>query len=130
MCGVITTDVSITTEALSSHAAQLTQTMMSASCRFVNGINQKFIQFSTTTGMRRKVKRIVSKEIRPIFSTTVDPSEYDIDAQMERMVKLANKDAACFVDMDVGKVWGLYQAWKRLVNAGNQGQLPRKGTDE
>ena len=80
--------------------------------------------------MRRKVKRIVSKEIRPIFSTTVDPSEYDIDAQMERMVKLANKDAACFVDMDVGKVWGLYQAWKRLVNAGNQGQLPRKGTDE
>ena len=62
------------------------------------------------------MKRIVRKEIRPIFSTTVDPSEYDIDAQMERMVKLANRDAACFVEMDVGKVWGLYQEWKRLAN--------------
>ena len=76
------------------------------------------------------MKRIVRKEIRPIFSTTVDPSEYDIDSQMESMVKLANRDAAFFVEMDVGKVWGLYQAWKRLANVRNQGQLLRKGTHE
>jgi hypothetical protein len=59
------------------------------------------------------VKAIVRKEIRPIFSTTIDPSEYNIDAQMESMVKRANRDRACFVEMDVGKIWGLYQAWKR-----------------
>lgn len=59
------------------------------------------------------MKAIVRKEIRPIFSTTIDPSEYNIDAQMESMVKRANRDRACFVEMDVGKIWGLYQAWKR-----------------
>jgi hypothetical protein len=52
-----------------------------------------------------------------MFSTTVDPSEYDIDEQMERMVKQSNKNRECFTEMDVGKVWGLYLAWKRLLTA-------------
>ena len=52
--------------------------------------------------------------IRPLFSTTVDPSEYDIDADMERMVILANKNRECYSHMDVGKIWGLYQAWKKV----------------
>ena len=63
--------------------------------------------------MRAK-RVIVEREVRPIFSTTVDPSEYDIDAQMKRMVKLANENRESFTEMDVGKMWGLYQAWKRL----------------
>ena len=63
------------------------------------------------------MKRIVRKEIRPIFSSTVDPSEYDIKEQMERMVKLANKNKECFCEMDVGKIWGLYLAWKCLANS-------------
>lgn len=54
--------------------------------------------------------------IRPMFSTTVDPSEYDIDADMERMVNLANKNRECYSPMDVGKVWGLYLAWKKVRN--------------
>ena len=75
------------------------------------------------------MKHTVRKAIRPIFSTSVDPSEYDIDAQMERMVKLANRDAACFVEMDVGKVWGLYQAWKRLANAEHHARPEAKRKD-
>lgn len=54
------------------------------------------------------------KEINPLYTTVVDPSEYDIEGQMVRMVKLANRDREGFVDMDVGKVWGLYLAWKEL----------------
>jgi hypothetical protein len=56
------------------------------------------------------------KPIRPMFSTTIDPSEYGIKTQMEDMVKSANKHKKCFIEMDVGKIWGLYQAWDRLTN--------------
>jgi hypothetical protein len=57
------------------------------------------------------------KEIHPIFSTTVDPSEYDIDGQMRRMVRLANKNNESYTEMDIGKVWGLYLAWKRMASS-------------
>jgi DnaJ-class molecular chaperone len=70
------------------------------------------------------MKRLVRKEIRPIFSSTVDPSEYDIKGQMERMVQLANKNHECFCEMDVGKLWGLYLAWDRLANTQNSGGTP------
>ena len=56
----------------------------------------------------------MKKEIRPIYSTVVDPSEYNIDSQMRNMVKMANINRECWCDMDVGKVWGLYLAWKEL----------------
>ena len=56
----------------------------------------------------------MKREIRPMFSTTVNPLEYDIDGQMERMVKLSNKNRLGFIEMDVGKTWGLYLDWKRL----------------
>ena len=55
----------------------------------------------------------MATELRPIFSTTVDPSEYDIDQQMNTMVRLANKNCECYCMMDVGKIWGLYLAWRR-----------------
>lgn len=55
------------------------------------------------------------KIIRPIWITTVSPSEYAIDEQMKRMVTLANKNKQCFCDMDVGKVWGLYEEWKDVT---------------
>lgn len=61
----------------------------------------------------------VRKEIRPMWTTVVDPSEYDIDEQIEDMVKVANKSKECYTCMDVGKVFGLYQAWKRLANKGD-----------
>ena len=54
------------------------------------------------------------KEIRPMWTTTVDPGEYDIDVDMERMVELSNKSKEVYTSMDIGKVWGLYQAWKTL----------------
>lgn len=56
----------------------------------------------------------MNKKLRPMWTTTVDPSEYDIEYQMKRMVRLANKNRECFTPMDVGKVWGLYLAWKEL----------------
>ena len=61
------------------------------------------------------------EELRPMWTTTVDPSEYDIDEQMRRMVKLSNRNEAFFLEMDVGQVWGLYQAWKRLRDGQNNG---------
>lgn len=57
----------------------------------------------------------MSKDVRPIWTTTVAPYEYDIDGQMKRMVRLANKHHETFTPMDVGKVWGLYLAWKCLA---------------
>ena len=52
------------------------------------------------------------KDIRPMWSTTVDPSEYDIDGQMEDFVKAANKAKECYYGIDVGKLWGLYKSFK------------------
>ena len=49
-----------------------------------------------------------------MWTTTVDPSEYDIDADMKRMVKLSNKLKEVYTSMDIGKIWGLYEAWKIL----------------
>lgn len=60
------------------------------------------------------IKNLVIQEIKPLFCTTLDPSEYNINKQMEDMVKLANKYKKAYVEMDVGKVWGLYLAWKQL----------------
>ena len=51
-------------------------------------------------------------EPRPMWSTTVDPSEYDVDGQMEDFVKAANKAKECYYGIDVGKLWGLYKAFK------------------
>lgn len=54
------------------------------------------------------------KVIKPEWSTTVDPSEYDIDSQVKQAVKMANSKRATYIEFDVGKLWGLYQAWKCL----------------
>jgi len=51
-------------------------------------------------------------ELRPMWSTTVHPSEYDIDEQMRDFVKAANKANECYYGIDVGKLWGLYKAYK------------------
>jgi len=75
------------------------------------------LQASYLCRLKFKGRHAVKKQIHPMFSTTVDPSEYDIDEQMERMVKQSNKNRECFTEMDVGKVWGLYLAWKRLLTA-------------
>ena len=49
---------------------------------------------------------------RPKYCTIVDPSEYDIKSQMERMVRLANRNKEIYTPMDVGKTYGLYLAWQ------------------
>jgi hypothetical protein len=54
------------------------------------------------------------KPIRPIWTTTVDPSEYDYVAQFTQTVKWANKNKELYPPTDVGKVWGLVQAYQRL----------------
>lgn len=53
-------------------------------------------------------------EIRPQFSTTVEPSEYDIQSQMEEFVVLANEEKAFYFPADVGKIWGLFLDWKKV----------------
>lgn len=54
----------------------------------------------------------MNKNLRPLWSTIVDPSEYDFDKQMEDWLKDANADQADFHGIDVGKMWGLYLSWK------------------
>jgi hypothetical protein len=54
------------------------------------------------------------KPLRPIWTTTVDPSEYDYVAQFTQTVKWANKNKELYPPTDVGKVWGLVQAYQRL----------------
>ena len=51
---------------------------------------------------------------RLLQTTIVSPEEYDIEKQMADTVKLANKEMEAFVPVDVGKLIGLYQAWKQL----------------
>jgi len=55
-------------------------------------------------------------ELRPMWSTTVHPSEYDIDEQMRDFVKAANKAKECYYGIDVGKLWGLYTAYKEQAD--------------
>ena len=48
------------------------------------------------------------------WSTILPPEEYDIEWDMQRIVKLANTGRLLYISMDVGKLIGLYQAWKEL----------------
>ena len=56
-----------------------------------------------------------SEQLRPIWTTTVSPDEYDARAQFENAVKNANDGRSCFVEIDIGKVWGLFLAWESLA---------------
>lgn len=48
------------------------------------------------------------------WCTVVDPSEYDIEDDMKEMVKLANERKTLYILLDVGKILGLYLAYKEL----------------
>ena len=52
--------------------------------------------------------------LQPMWTTIVDPSEYDIESDMRRMIKLSNKYKECYTSMDIGKIIGLYLSWKEL----------------
>ena len=54
------------------------------------------------------------KEVTPMWTTVVDPGEYDYVGDFESMVNISNKKEQCYCDMDVGKVWGLVLAYKKL----------------
>ena len=54
------------------------------------------------------------KPLRPLWTTTCYPNEYDYYGQFSRMLKMANKNGEAFCEMDVGKVWGLVEAYKNL----------------
>lgn len=54
------------------------------------------------------------KELRPIWTTTVQPWEYNYQAQFAEAVKISNRLKETFVSMDIGKVWGLVQNHARL----------------
>jgi hypothetical protein len=47
-----------------------------------------------------------------MWTTVVDPTEYDIESDMKRMIKLSNENKECYTAMDIGKVVGLYLSWK------------------
>jgi hypothetical protein len=49
-----------------------------------------------------------------MLTTVVNPSEYDIESDMRRMIKLSNKNKECYTSMDIGKIIGLYLSWKEL----------------
>jgi len=52
--------------------------------------------------------------LRPLWTTTVHPDEYDYFEQFSTMVEIANENKETFCSMDVGKVWGLVLAYKEL----------------
>ena len=60
-------------------------------------------------------------KLRPKWMTVVDPSEYDVDKDMKQMVQLHNKSMELYLPMDVGKIWGLYLAWKKLREEADEG---------
>lgn len=57
----------------------------------------------------------VDKPLPRLYATTtVSPDAYNIREQMIHMIELANKDYAPMLEIDVGKVIGLYQAYLEL----------------
>jgi len=48
------------------------------------------------------------------WMTVVDPSEYDIEKQMQQLVRDHNRTKEMWMPVDVGKVVGLYMAWREL----------------
>lgn len=54
------------------------------------------------------------------WCTVVGPDEYDLDKQIDEIIKIANKEHAKpnsdnpYLPIDVGKFVGLYLAWKEL----------------
>jgi hypothetical protein len=50
----------------------------------------------------------------PTACTVVMPQEYNIEAQMKRAVRLANLQRQAYIPFDVGKLVGLYLAYKEL----------------
>jgi hypothetical protein len=57
------------------------------------------------------------KELRLLYTTVVHPNEYDIDKDMEEVIKLSNKTKDYLLLMDVGKVIGLWKAYKELLES-------------
>jgi hypothetical protein len=56
----------------------------------------------------------VKDKFRLKWMTVVDPSEYDIEKQMQQLVRNHNQTKEMWMPTDVGKVIGLYLAWKEL----------------
>lgn len=50
----------------------------------------------------------------PKYCTIVSPNEYPIEEQMKSAVNICNKEKTYMVEMDIGKVIGLYLDWKKL----------------
>jgi hypothetical protein len=60
----------------------------------------------------RKQTKIKKDTLYPLATTIVDPSEYNIEEMMIRMVKRSNTNMECYTAMDIGKIIGLYIDWK------------------
>lgn len=52
---------------------------------------------------------------RKMFTTIVDPSEYDLDADMIAAMKLSIKEKSPYILMDIGKMVGLWKAYRGLA---------------
>ena len=49
-----------------------------------------------------------------MFATVVHPFEYDIDKDMIEAIKLSIKEQSPYILMDIGKMVGLWEAYKEL----------------
>jgi hypothetical protein len=49
-------------------------------------------------------------------TTVVRPNEYDIDKEINQLISVANKANDWTVNFDIGKLVGLYLAWKDATN--------------
>ncbi len=57
---------------------------------------------------------------RLLSTTIVFPNEYDLDAQIRESIKESNTALNPYMPMDIGKVVGLYIAYKKLQEASNE----------
>lgn len=52
--------------------------------------------------------------IQRMFTTVVSPEEYDLDTDMLNAMKLSIKEKSQYILMDIGKMVGLWQAFREL----------------
>jgi hypothetical protein len=65
------------------------------------------------------MKEIISKSVKnrlkhSMYTTIVHPSEYDIDGDMIEAIKLSIREKSSYILMDIGKMVGLWEAYKEL----------------
>ncbi len=61
------------------------------------------------------MKNKIIDPFKPLYVNIIKPSEYDLEKDIKRAVKLANQNKESYIMFDIGKLVGLYNAYKECV---------------